>query len=68
MISQARPSFSGPGQMRELTGLNVLGTVSMNWTPLEKRKRQRGQYLAGLSITILLLVYAAVLASSLLIP
>lgn len=65
MISQARPTFSGPGQMRELTGLNVLGTVSMNWTPTEKRKRQRGQLVFGLAFAALLCVYGAVLASSL---
>ncbi len=65
-ISQARPTFSGPGAMRELTGLNVLGTVTMNWTPVEQRKRQRGQYLFGLACAILLCGYGATMASALL--
>ncbi|WP_426106142.1 XrtA system polysaccharide chain length determinant [Massilia sp. TSP1-1-2] len=67
LISQARPTFAGPGMMRELTGLNVLGTVSMNWTAAEQRRRRRGQYLLGLSFSTLLLVYGSVLASSLII-
>ena len=66
MISQARPTFASPGAMRDLTGLNVLGTVSMNWTTAEQLKRRRGQYLLGLSVGSLLLVYSAVLASGLL--
>ncbi len=67
MISQARPTFTGPGAMRQLTGLNVLGTVSMNWTAAEQSRRRRGQYAAGLSFSTLLLVFGAVLASSILI-
>jgi len=65
LISQARPTFSGPGQMRELTGLNVLGTVSMNWTALEKRKRQRGQLVSSVAFAGLLGVFSLMLASSL---
>ena len=64
MIGQARPTFASPGAMRELTGLNVLGTVSMNWTPGEQRKRRHGQYVLGVSFSTLLLVFGAVLASS----
>jgi polysaccharide chain length determinant protein (PEP-CTERM system associated) len=67
LMSQARPTFASPGDMRELTGLNVLGTVSMNWTDAEQRKRRHGRYVLGLSFSTLLLVYGAVLASSVLI-
>lgn len=63
-ISQARPTFSGPGAMRELTGLNVLGTVSMNWTEAGKRKRQRSQYLFVLACVALLCLYAAMMVST----
>ena len=65
LISQARPTFVSPGAMRELTGLTVLGTVSMNWTEAEQLKRRRGQYLIGLAIGGLLLVYGLVLTSAL---
>jgi polysaccharide chain length determinant protein (PEP-CTERM system associated) len=66
LISQARPTFAGPSDLRELTGLNVLGTVSMNWTAAEQQKRRRGRYLIGLALSGLMLAYGAVLASSLL--
>lgn len=67
LMSQARPTFSGPGALRELTGLTVLGTVTMNWTAAEKLRQRRGQYWLALSFSSLLLVYGAVLASGLLI-
>ena len=63
LISQARPTFASPSEMRELTGLNVLGTVSMSWTAAEQKKRRRGRYILGLSFSSLMLVYGAVLAS-----
>ncbi len=66
LISQARPTFASPAAMRELTGLNVLGTVSMNWTPGEQQKRRRGRYVLGASFSSLMLAYGAVLASGLL--
>ncbi|NML60195.1 chain length-determining protein [Massilia sp. RP-1-19] len=66
LISQSRPAFLGPGVMREITGLPVLGTVSMNWTEPEKVKRRRGQHLFGMSIAGLAAVYAVMMASALL--
>lgn len=66
LISQARPTFASPSAMRAMTGLNVLGTVSMNWTAAEQLKRRRGRYLLGLSFSSLMLAYGAVLASGLL--
>ena len=66
LISQSRPAFPGPGVMREITGLPVLGTVAMNWTEPEKIKRRRSQYLFAVSIAGLVAVYAAVMASALL--
>ena len=66
LISQSRPAFLGPGVMREITGLPVLGTVSMNWTEPEKIKRRRAQYLFAMSIAGLVTVYAVMMASALL--
>ena len=68
LASQARPTFAGPGALRELTGLNVLGTVSMNWTTAEQHKLRRGQIAVGSTFAALLLVYGAVLASTLIGP
>jgi polysaccharide chain length determinant protein (PEP-CTERM system associated) len=64
-ISQARPTFDGPGTMRKVTGLNVLGTVQMNWTAAETVKRRRGLAALAVSFAALLILYGAMLASSL---
>jgi polysaccharide chain length determinant protein (PEP-CTERM system associated) len=64
-ISQARPTFDGPGTMRQVTGLAVLGTVQMNWTAAETVKRRRGQLALAASFATLLCLYGSVLASTL---
>ncbi|MES3020520.1 MAG: XrtA system polysaccharide chain length determinant [Pseudomonadota bacterium] len=66
LISQVRPTFDSPSALREVTGLPVLGTVSMNWTAAESLKHRRGQYLFGLSFAMLLGLYGTVLANGLL--
>ena len=53
------------GKFALVTGLHVLGTVSMNWTEAERIKRRRGQYLLGGAIVLLGLIYAAMMASAL---
>jgi polysaccharide chain length determinant protein (PEP-CTERM system associated) len=64
LLSRARPTFLGPAMMRELTGLPVLGTVSMNWTAQDLRRRRRGQLLLGAALGGLALVYLAIMASA----
>ena len=66
LISQVRPSFLSPSALREITGLPVLGTVSMNWTEAEKIKRRRGQYGCGLAVACLFILYGGVMAGTLL--
>ncbi|CUI02754.1 Lipopolysaccharide biosynthesis chain length determinant protein [Janthinobacterium sp. CG23_2] len=63
LVSQVRPTFVSPSALREITGLNVIGTVSMSWTDTERRKLRRGQYLLGLAFGALLGAYGAVMAS-----
>ncbi len=65
LVSQIRPTFLSPGQLRDITGLPVLGTVAMNWTDAEKIKRRRGQYGYGGMLGALLLAYCAVMAFTL---
>jgi polysaccharide chain length determinant protein (PEP-CTERM system associated) len=64
-ISQARPTFDGPGTMRKVTGLNVLGTVQMNWTAAETVKRRRAQFALYTSFTALFCLYGGMLTTSL---
>jgi polysaccharide chain length determinant protein (PEP-CTERM system associated) len=64
-ISQARPTFDGPGTMRQVTGLTVLGTVQMNWTAVETVKRRRAQAALAASFATLLCLYGGVMASTL---
>lgn len=57
LVSQVRPTFVSPSALREATGLNVLGTVAMNWTDAERRKLRRGQVALGLTFGALLLAF-----------
>lgn len=66
LISQVRPTFLSPGELREATGLSVLGTVAMNWTPAELIRRKRGQAGFSAAFGALLLAYGAVMTVSLL--
>jgi hypothetical protein len=52
--------------LRAFTGLAVLGSVTMNWTPPELRKRRRGHLGFGAAAAALLLSYSGVMAASLL--
>jgi polysaccharide chain length determinant protein (PEP-CTERM system associated) len=66
LISQVRPTFLSPAELRERTGLVVLGTVSMNWTEAQKVKRRRGKYLFGAALSCLFAAYGGVLATTML--
>ena len=66
LISQIRPTFLSPSDLRERTSLPVLGTVSMNWTEAERIKRKQGQYVFGAALSCLFVAYGGVMAVSLL--
>jgi protein tyrosine kinase modulator len=53
-LSQLRPSFHSQGRLREITGMPVLGTISMIWTKKEKTERKKRLYALGLSLLSLL--------------
>lgn len=65
-LSQVRPTFLGAAMMRQVTGLNVLGTVAMNWTERERMRRRQGMYALGAGFGLLFATYGAVIASGLL--
>lgn len=66
LISQIRPTFLSPADLREVTGLAVLGTVAMNWTTAELVKRKRDQFGFGAAFGALLLAYGGVMTLNLL--
>jgi polysaccharide chain length determinant protein (PEP-CTERM system associated) len=62
LISLLRPVFSDRRQINEATGLPVLGSVNMIWTPQQKRRRRvanlvfAGGFLALVGAYVLILV------------
>jgi len=62
LISQIRPTFLSPAELRQVTGLPVIGAVAMNWTEAEKIKRQRGQYGFAAALGCLTVIYGGVMA------
>lgn len=65
MISQIRPTFLSPAELRNTTGFPVLGTVAMNWTEAEKMKRKRGRYGFGFALGSLVCLFGGVMAVAL---
>lgn len=61
VISQVRPSFYSQGNLREITGFPVLGSVPMIWTDEQKKQRKRRLFVFGCSILFLTLVYLMLL-------
>jgi polysaccharide chain length determinant protein (PEP-CTERM system associated) len=61
LISQIRPTYLSHAQLREATGLPVLGSVSMNWTDREKSRRKRGLIAFGSALTALILTFGGML-------
>ena len=59
LISQLRPAFSDPRMLREVTGLPVLGTVSMLRTPERAAARRRGLFAFGLGLVAYAGAFAA---------
>ena len=62
LVSQVRPTFSDPRTLRELTGLPLLGVVSMTWTVQQKRKYKHHLLAFILSWLGLLGAYAGIMA------
>ncbi|PIV92329.1 MAG: chain length-determining protein [Gallionellales bacterium CG_4_8_14_3_um_filter_54_18] len=65
VMSQIRPAFHSQGDLREITGLLVLGEVARIWTDQEKIKHKRHLYAFGLSLLVLLVLYGLILARTL---
>jgi polysaccharide chain length determinant protein (PEP-CTERM system associated) len=63
LISQIRPTITDERRLREVTGLQVFGTVAMAWTDAQKARRTRGLVALLLSFLSLLSAYAAIMAT-----
>lgn len=68
LMSKIRPTFVSTYNLREETGLPILGSITMNWTEKEKKRRKKSLYAFGLSFTFLLTLYGGVMAMTLLRP
>jgi polysaccharide chain length determinant protein (PEP-CTERM system associated) len=66
LLSQLRPTFDDRRVLNELTGITVLGSVNMVWTPEQKRKRTLRHLTFSLSFLGLLVCYAAIVSAFLL--
>ena len=63
LMSQIRPTFLSQASLREVTGVPILGAISMNWTAEQKVRRKRRLYALGVSVFFLFGAYGAVLAA-----
>lgn len=66
LMSTIRPTFLTQRELRNETGLPILGTVSMIWNEKEKRRRKRRMHAFGLSFASLLVLYGGVMTFTLL--
>ena len=66
LISKIRPTYQSPAELREATGLRVLGAVAMNWTGPERTKRRRSQIGFSAGVACLFASYGGVIALSML--
>jgi len=57
LFSLVRPTFMTQSSLREVSGLPVLGTVSMNWTDEQKSRQRRSVMLLGLVVIALAFLY-----------
>jgi polysaccharide chain length determinant protein (PEP-CTERM system associated) len=68
LLSQLRPTFLNQGALRDATGLTVLGSIGMNWTPEQTVKRKRRLAALGVSVLLLFGAYGVGMAAILVRP
>ncbi len=68
LMSQLRPTFLSQSTLREVTGLPVLGSIGMNWTPEQTVKRKRRLVALAGSVLLLFGAYGIGMAAILVRP
>ncbi|KQV38801.1 XrtA system polysaccharide chain length determinant [Massilia sp. Root335] len=68
LMSQLRPTFLSQSTLRDVTGLPVLGSIGMNWTPEQTVKRKRRLVALGGSVLLLFSAYGIGMAAILVRP
>jgi polysaccharide chain length determinant protein (PEP-CTERM system associated) len=63
LLSQVKTTFNDERSLKEATGLQVLGTISMAWNEEQMKRRSRGLLAFAFSVLSLLSAYAAVMVS-----
>jgi len=63
VLSQIRPTFNDERRLRELSGIQVLGTIVMEWTDRQRARRTRGLVALLISFASLLSAYAAIMVA-----
>jgi len=62
LLSKIRPTFVSTYNLREMTGLPILGSVAMNWTNAEQERQKKGLLIFILSFIVLIAFYSAWMA------
>jgi polysaccharide chain length determinant protein (PEP-CTERM system associated) len=68
LMSQFRPTFLSQSSLREVTGLPILGAISMNWTPAQKARQKKRLYGLAAAVAALFGAYGTVMAAILIRP
>jgi polysaccharide chain length determinant protein (PEP-CTERM system associated) len=68
LMSQFRPTFLSQAALRDVTGIPILGAISMNWTPEQTIRRRQRLYALGASVLMLFGIYGAVMAAIIIRP
>jgi polysaccharide chain length determinant protein (PEP-CTERM system associated) len=66
LMSQVRPTFLSQHNLREVTGVPILGSIGMNWTEQQKASRRRRLYAFGLAVASLFTAFGGVVTATLL--
>jgi polysaccharide chain length determinant protein (PEP-CTERM system associated) len=68
LMSQFRPTFLSQASLRDVTGVPILGSISMNWTAAQKAKQKKRLYGLAAAVIGLFGAYGTVMAAILIRP